>query len=1287
MAVDTRESDASDNNDASCSHKLHSPFILKCQHRETYDACQSHKRPIVATLWRLSAPTFIPSALCQLVTVICQVAVPLLVREVLRILEDRPNEKVIKEGLPYSLALFAALFVNAFGNHRHRHLAMKTGVILRGALINVLYGHVLRLTPQGRAGLTTGEVTTLVAVDTQKLYEVTQEANMIWSLPLSVLLVTVFLMAIMGPVTLIGIFILLLFVPMASFVTNKMLQVRQERVKVTDKRIEIASNMLQGMKTAKLNNYEKNYLDKATAVRNEELRLLRKELAIWAVTLVMTVISPVLATAGTFSAYVLISEDNILTAAKTFSVLLLFTALRFPVSYAGRLLGKAAQALSALDRIEEFLKREVRNVPAITGEQEIAKEQKAAEKTTCANAQTPLVVENASFLIGSDNMDPVEAPLSSSRRGGSFTVSGFDFSVNIGEVLAVCGPVGSGKSSLIYGLIQEASPVSEETKVSTWGTVAYVPQTPFILNTTVRENILFGLPFDQGLYDRVLDACSLRSDILQLGESGDLTEIGERGVTLSGGQKQRVSLARAAYSRPDVVLLDDPLSALDAGTSKLVFENLIRGSNAVFSTAAVVLVTHASHFLNRVDKILVVVGGTNKFYDTWENLGSFEPCDAETTLAVEHIKNSVQEVDSETEEKGDAYEEQVTANRKVYEKKDALMTEEDKEQGLSSLKTWLLWFKHAGGFFFIGIQAFLMTVDRFAYVAVEFWLAKWTSGAYESTDMMGVTFEPQSNGRSAQLKYLVVYCLLLAVSVTSTVMRSEWSVTGGSRAATSVFHAMLVSVLKAPMSYFETTPMGRVLNRFTYDTEVVDILLTEAMSIFMISISWFVAGIIVMSTILPWTLFALVPIIGLYSALLYYYRMTGTDMQRLDAKARSPIQAMVSEVLEGCSSIRVFQREKTFIERFRGAADNSSSALFNFVTAQRWLGVRIEVLGAVVVLTCTLLVISLNDKLRLEPGIVGLLIIWSSNFTITLGFLMDFFSETESAITGIERVDAMSRLPMEKPMETGKSIALPLSWPESGNLEFDNVCLRYRPGLPLALNSLSFTIPPGKSCGVVGRTGAGKSSLTVALFRLVEIESGVVRLDGQNLGDLGLSDVRGRPNGLSIIPQDPFLTGSTLREVIDPFGYAGEADILEALKAVRIANETDSEAILDQPVEEGGSNYSVGERQLLNLARALLSRPKVLVLDEATASVDGETDAFIQKMLRTRFKDTTLLTIAHRLHTIMDYDLVLVMDAGRAVEFGSPQDLLEEAGIFAELVDATGLEGSKALRAMVLTDQ
>merc|ERR1712157_692071 len=315
---------------------------------------------------------------------------------------------------------------------------------------------------------------------------------------------------------------------------------------------------------------------------------------------------------------------------------------------------------------------------------------------------------------------------------------------------------------------------------------------------------------------------------------------------------------------------------------------------------------------------------------------------------------------------------------------------------------------------------------------------------------------------------------------------------------------------------------------------------------------------------------------------------------------------------------------------------------------------------------------------------------------------MGTFSDTEAAITAIERVDAMAELPTEKAMETPKELQPPTEWPKSGSLEFRNVSLRYREGLPLALNDLSFSIPAGKTCGIVGRTGAGKSSITVALFRLVEIEPDVgnILLDGVDLTKVGLSDVRGR--GMSIIPQDPFLAGANLRECLDPFDQCTDAQILDALESVRMgvsnssysssadasAGVVDSispEALLATKLEEGGSNFSVGERQLLNLARALLSQPRVLVLDEATASIDGETDAFIQKMLRTRFPNTTLLTIAHRLNTIVDYDCVLVMDAGRAAEFDAPAKLLENTeGIFSQLVDATGAESSKALRQLAI---
>ena len=438
-----------------------------------------------------------------------------------------------------------------------------------------------------------------------------------------------------------------------------------------------------------------------------------------------------------------------------------------------------------------------------------------------------------------------------------------------------------------------------------------------------------------------------------------------------------------------------------------------------------------------------------------------------------------------------------------------------------------------------------------------------------------------------------------------------------------------------------------------------------------------------MCTILPYIAFAIFPVTFIYWMLLLHYRKSGPDLQRLDALSRSPIQAKVSEGLEGSSTIRVFSREQDFLRTYHGNVDQNSSALLNFITAQRWLGFRIEILGSVVVLTSSLLVVCLNETLNLDTGIVALLILWSSNFTITLGFFMDAFSEAEAAITAIERVDAMTQLPSEPSMDTPSELEPDASWPSHGILEFRNVCMRYREELPLVLNNLSFRIPGGARVGVVGRTGAGKSSLAVALFRLTEIESGEILLDGRSLSDLGLKDVRGRPNGMAVIPQDPFLAGTTLRECLDPFSLCDDKHILDALRSVRLAKEEDGVSKLDLNVEEGGSNFSVGERQLLNLARALLTQPRVLVLDEATASVDGETDALIQQMLRQKFSESTVISIAHRLNTIMDYDYVLVMSEGRAVEFGSPAELLQnERGTFSELVNSTGSHGAAALRSM-----
>lgn len=370
------------------------------------------------------------------------------------------------------------------------------------------------------------------------------------------------------------------------------------------------------------------------------------------------------------------------------------------------------------------------------------------------------------------------------------------------------------------------------------GRVAYVGQTAFILNDTIRENILFRREFNRELYDRVIDACCLRADIEML-PAKDSTMIGERGVTLSGGQKQRVSLARAAYSQPDLALLDDPLSALDANTAKIVFERLIRGPDAVFSDTAVVLVTHAAHFLGQVDNVMVVVDGENKFLGKWSSLASFEACDEKTKSAVDFIKSSVQEGAQDETMSNGSESAPVNTFGDAHLVSDTLMTVEEREHGLSSLSTWLLWFKHAGGLLFLLTQILFMAIDRFAYVAVEYWIARWTSAADGPITVFGITFPAQTEGRPAQYQYLTVYSCIILISIIATVARSEWGVTGGGRAAKNLFANMLVRVLGAPLcSYFEATPLGRILNRFTYDIEVVDVTLTQTMSMFLISCSW-----------------------------------------------------------------------------------------------------------------------------------------------------------------------------------------------------------------------------------------------------------------------------------------------------------------------------------------------------------------------------------------------------------------------------------------------------------------
>ena len=573
-----------------------------------------------------------------------------------------------------------------------------------------------------------------------------------------------------------------------------------------------------------------------------------------------------------------------------------------------------------------------------------------------------------------------------------------------------------------------------------------------------------------------------------------------------------------------------------------------------------------------------------------------------------------------------------------------------------------------------------MAFDRGAYVSIDWWLATWTSAADTEITVFGIEFP---NQKDSQGPYLVVYASLVVGMLMFLIARSQWAVFGGIRACERVFSTMTRRVLHAPMSYFDTTPLGRMLNRFTYDVEQVDIILSQFMSIFIIACSWLVAGQVVMISLVPFMAAINAFVLFLYVLVLRHYRWSAADLQRLDAVSRSPIQAALAEGLDGSSAIRAFNKNDYFLNIFQDFINANGSAMLNFVSSRRWLAVRLETLGSFVTLAACLFVSTFNKELGLSPGLSGFLIIWATSMTVTLGFLINAFSEAEAAITSIERMHSLEQLPQEKSMITSAENRVDDAWPRKGLLTFENVSLRYRPGLPLALDGLSFSLLHGQRCAVVGRTGAGKTTLTAALFRLVEIEQGTISLDGVDLSTLGLSDVRGRQNGMFILPQDPAVFSGTIRSNLDPFSAHNSAEIINALELVRFPGIQRGMKVLQDRVEEGGSNFSAGEKQLLCLARAMLANPRLLVLDEATSAVDKATDEFVQEMLRSQFPETTLLTIAHRLNTVIDYDTIIVMDRGKVAEFGPPSELLkDEAGIFTSMVNATGPESATQLKRM-----
>ncbi|CBI37201.3 unnamed protein product, partial [Vitis vinifera] len=801
------------------------------------------------------------------------------------------------------------------------------------------------------------------------------------------------------------------------------------------------------------------------------------------------------------------------------------------------------------------------------------------------------------------------------------TLSGIQMKVERGRRVAVCGMVGSGKSSFLSCILGEIPKISGEVRIC--GSAAYVSQSAWIQSGNIEENILFGSPMDRAKYKKVLHACSLKKD-LELFSHGDQTIIGDRGINLSGGQKQRVQLARALYQDADIYLLDDPFSAVDAHTGSELFKEYIM---TALATKTVIFVTHQVEFLPAADMILVLKGGhiiqAGKYDDLLQAGTDFK------TLAnnIENLAKEVQE--------------------------GQLVQEEERERGRVSMKIYLSYMAAAYKGLLIPLIILAQALFQVLQIASNWWMA-WAN--------------PQTEGGLPKTSPMVLLGVFMALAFGSSCfifVRAVLVATFGLEAAQKLFVKMLRSVFRAPMSFFDSTPAGRILNRVSIDQSVVDLDIPFRLGGFA-STTIQLLGIVGVMTKVTWQVLLLV--IPMAIACLWmqkYYMASSRELVRIVSIQKSPVIHLFGESIAGAATIRGFGQEKRFMKRNLYLLDCFGRPFFYSLAAIEWLCLRMELLSTFVFAFCMILLVSFPHG-SIDPSMAGLAVTYGLNLNARLSRWILSFCKLENKIISIERIHQYSQIPGEAPPIIENSRP-PSSWPENGTIELIDLKVRYKESLPVVLHSVTCKFPGGNKIGIVGRTGSGKSTLIQALFRMIEPAGGKIIIDNIDISTIGLHDIRSR---LSIIPQDPTLLEGTIRGNLDPLEEHSDQEIWQALDKSQLGDVIrQKEQKLDTPVLENGDNWSVGQRQLVSLGQALLKQARILVLDEATASVDTATDNLIQKIIRTEFQNCTVCTIAHRIPTVIDSDLVLVLSDGRVAEFDTPARLLEDkSSMFLKLV-------------------
>ena len=1166
-------------------------------------------------------------ACLELITTLCLQTSPMVMRLLIAFAKTGP-ERTPWHGQLFAFLLFFLATSTVLIISQNLKCQFTIGMQIRSSLTSALYKKSLRLSPEARKESTVGEVVNLMSADVNSIVMLGQHINFLWGCPLQIIAATAGLYMVVGWPALVGVSSLLVGTPLtlilAKFISGYMTQ----QMKIKDKRLRILSEIITGMKVLKLFAWEMPFMGQVLEKRNEETHVMKRKACLGALVSFLWTMIPFMVGFVAFACYYTTGRE--LTAEQAFVTLAYLYILRFPMTMLGILIPWVLMTKVSLTRINKFL-----NQPELTPDPSGESIEKREEA---------LWVTNGSFKWGLKEA-PVLQKISLSLKAGSLT--------------AVVGKVGAGKSSLLSALLGDMH--LAEGSVGRHGTMAYVPQQAWVQNCSLRDNILFCQELQPARYQEVMESCALLPD-LEVMPDGDLTELGERGITLSGGQKQRVSLARAAYSGAEVVLLDDPLAAVDAHVGRHIFDKVL-GPGGLLEGRTRLLVTHSLTYLCQCDQVIVMAEGRVVEQGTYQELltkegGQFAKfladhtkdsqaqcslvCqEGQTSLPSKDCAASQPEVSKHFNVHSPAAKEEAEVREPLLQHK--IEPEEEKlETGRVKLAVYMSYLTALGPW---GCASILLTLAMTAgaEAATSWWVKVWTDSN-------------NSTEASHYLTNLGYYGGLGLLQSTLVMAYSTFLVFTTLRGSKRLHRNMLTRVMRSPMSFFEKTPLGRIINRFGKDIDACDNILPETIKQLLLrSMRLFTLSVII-TLILPMALLVLVPAALCFTLLQQGVVRSLRQLQRLDSVSRSPIYSHFSESLAGASVIRAYARQPDFVQRSEQLLDASQRCYYPGMVADQLLAVSLGLLGNLVTLVAALL----TTTTTVSPGSVGLVLSSCLQIPQMLAEVVRMSAQLESNIVAVERICEYSQLGQEAAWLSEQGATPGAEWPQQGKVEVRGLTLRYQEDRQPALRQVSCTLEAGQMVGVVGRTGAGKSSLAAALFRLVEPESGVISIDGVDISTIGLHDLRSK---LTIIPQDPVLFAGSLRINLDPFTCFPDGALWEALEKAHLqAWAVDLEKGLEHEVLEGGENLSVGQRQLVCLARALLTTTRLLVLDEATASVDLATDALIQATLRREFRGSTVITIAHRIATILDYDKVLVLEQGRLLEEGRPSDLLRDGG-------------------------